>query len=108
MNTGITFDSITQGLKKSKNNEFCRPDNIGPRLLKSAGHALPLSLFSLNIRSDNTVSSTSKFAKVYTLFRGDDETDYRPLCVPGKLMETHIVSTITNHAEWHNVRTKHQ
>ena len=64
--------------------------------------------------SCNTVSSTWKFAKVSALFKKEDETDkqnYRPislLCVPGKLMETQVVSTITNHVEHHNLRNNHQ
>ena len=48
------------------------------------------------------------------MFKKDDETDkqnYRPislLCVPGKLLETQVVSTITNHVEHHDLRNKHQ
>ena len=105
-----------QGLVKLKNNKTCGPDNIAPRLLKSAGHALIPSLFSLYSMSAscNTVPSTWKFARVSALFKKEDETDkqnYRPislLCFPGKLMETQVVSTITNHVEHHNLRKKHQ
>ena len=104
-----------QGLVKLKNNKTCGPDNIAPRLLKSAGHALIPSLFSLYSMSAscNTVPSTWKFA-VSALFKKEDDTDkqnYRPislLCFPGKLMETQVVSTITNHVEHHNLRKKHQ
>ena len=115
-NIDLTYDSIMQGLMKLKNNKICGPDNIAPRLLKSAGHALIPSLFSLYSMSAscNTAPSTWKFARVSALFKKDDETDkqnYRPislLCVPGKLMETQVVSTITNHVEHHNLRNKHQ
>ena len=64
--------------------------------------------------SCNIVPSTWKFARVSALFKKNDETDkqnYRPislLCVPGKLMETQVVSTVTNHVEHHNLRNKHQ
>ena len=115
-NIDFTYDSIMQDLIKLKHNKTCGPDNIAPRLLKSAGHALIPSLFSLYSMgaSCNTVPSTWKFARVSALFKKDDETDkqnYRPislLCVPGKLMETQVVSTITNHVEHHNLRNKHQ
>ena len=88
-NIDLTYDSIMQGLMKLKNNKTCGPDNIAPRLLKSAGHALIPSLFSLYSMSAscNTVPSTWKFARVSALFKKDDETDkqnYRPislLCV---------------------------
>ena len=112
----LSCDSIMQGLMKLKNNNACEPDSITPRLLKSAGHAVIPSLFSLYSLSAsyNTVPSTWKFGRVSALFKKDDETDkqnYRPvslLCVPAKHLETQVVSTITNHVEHHNLRNKHQ
>ena len=102
-------------LMKLKNNKACGLDSITPRLFKSAGHAVIPSLFSLYSLSAsyNTGPSTWKFARVSALFKKDDETDkqkYRPisLCVPGKLLETQVVSTITNHVEHHDLRNKHQ
>ena len=55
-----------------------------------------------------------EICKSFCLVKKDDETDkqnFRPkslLCVPGKLMETQVVSTITNHVEHRNLRNKHQ
>ena len=53
-------------------------------------------------------------ANVLSLYKKDDETDksnYRPislLCVPGKLMETCVASTITTHLTEHDLSHNHQ
>ena len=62
------------------------------------------------MQSLSQLPSTWKFA----LFKKDNETDkqnYRPislLCVLGKLMETQVTFTITDHVEYHNLGNKHQ
>ena len=63
---------------------------------------------------NNSVPATWKSANVSCLHKKDDETDksnYRPislLCVPGKLMESCVVSTITSHIADHGLSNKHQ
>ena len=116
MNIDLTYDSIILSLQKLKSNKACGPDNIAPRLLKIAGHTLIPSLFSLYSMSalSSIVPSTWKLARSSAMYKKDDETDkqnYRPislLCVPGKLVETQVVITLTNHIEHHNFSINHQ
>ena len=87
-----------------------------PKLLKSAGRALIPSLLSLYNSSakSNSVPNQWKNANVLSLYKKDDETDkgnYRPislLCVPGKLLETCVSLTITNHLTDHQLSHRHQ
>ena len=85
-------------------------------MLKLAGDEILPSLITIyNISADaNLVPNTWKSANVVAKYKKDDETDknnYRPislLCVPGKLMESCVASTVTTHTEEHNLSHAHQ
>ena len=102
MHIALSTDVISRSLKNLKPDKASGPDNVLPKLLKFAGDALIPSLMSLYTISmtSNVVPKTWKSANVTPLFKKEDETDkqnYRPislLCVPGKLMETNVCSTI--------------
>ena len=112
----LSFKVIEQSLTNLKENKASGPDMVAPKLLKYAGKALIPSLFSLYSISANCnrVPDTWKLANVSALFKKGDETDkhnYRPislLCVPGKLMETSVASTISSHILNHNLSSSHQ
>ena len=116
MDINITYESVSQGLLNLKPDKACGPDKVSPKLLKSAGRALIPSLLSLYNSSakSNSVPNQWKNANVLSLYKKDDETEkgnYRPislLCVPGKLLETCVSSTITNHLTDHHLSHPHQ
>ena len=99
-----------------KENKACGPDNISPRLLKYARKELIPSLLFLYTKSAarNSVPASWKKTEVSALFKKDGETDkqnYRPiclLCVPGKLIEQAVATTITTHTSVHNPNHSHQ
>ena len=99
-----------------KSNKAYGPDNVSPKLLKYAGKDLIpplLSQFSMSAER-NSVPTSWKTANVSALFKKDDETDkqnYRPislLCVPGKLMEHAVATTIATHISEPNLGHPHQ
>ena len=116
MNIDLNDTKIALGLKNLKPNKSCGPDNVAPKLLKLAGDAIVPSLRCVYHASvcNNSVPAMWKSANVSCLHKKDDETDkstYRPislLCVPGKLMESCVVSTITSHIADHGLSNKHQ
>jgi hypothetical protein len=107
---------VLQGVLNLKPDKACGPDKVSPKLLKNAGRALIPSLLSLYTSSakSNSVPDQWKNANISSLYKKDDETEksnYRPislLCVPGKLMETCVSSTITTHLEDHELSHSHQ
>lgn len=92
------------------------PDNISPRLLKYARKELIPSLLFLYTKSAarNSVPASWKKTEVSALFKKDGETDkqnYRPiclLCVPGKLIEQAVATTITNRISKDSPSHSHQ
>ena len=116
MDINITSESVSQGLLNLKPDKACEPDKVSPKLLKSAGRALiPSLLFLYNSSAkSNRVPDQWKNADVLSLYKKDDETEkgnYGPislLCVPGKLLETCVSSTITNHLTDHQLSHPHQ
>ena len=116
MNISVSYAGVAESLNKMKTNKACGPDKVAPRLLKYAGKELIPSLLALYNLSAycNSVPSSWKTANVLALFKKDDETDkqnYRPislLCVPDKLMESVVASTITTHISDHNLSHPHQ
>ena len=115
-NIDLTYDGIAKGLSKLKVDKACRPDRVAPKLRKLASNALIPYLMSVysSSASCNLVPDTWKFANVSSLFKSGDETDklnYRPislLCIPGKLMETAVASTVTTHVTDHDLGNIHQ
>ncbi len=116
MDINLTYESVLQGVLNLKPDKACGPDKVSPKLLKNAGRALIPSLLSLYTSSakSNSVPDQWKNANILSLYKKDDETEksnYRPislLCVPGKLMETCVSSTITTHLEDHELSHSHQ
>lgn len=76
---------------------------VSPKLLKSAGSAMLPFLMTVYRVSATTsqVPDLWKMAKVSAIYKEEDDMDknnYRPislLCIPGKVMETTVASTIT-------------
>ena len=116
MDIDLTYENVSTALTKLKADKACGPDKVAPKLLKKAGHTVIPSLLSLftSSASRNSVPEQWKRANVSSLYKKDDETDksnYRPislLCVPGKLMETCVASTITTHLTEHDLSHNHQ
>ena len=92
------------------------PDEVTPKLLKLAGNALIPSLLTVFISSatSNKVPLMWKSANVSSVYKSKDETDklnYRPislLCVPGKIMESCVATTITSHVSKHDLGNYNQ
>ena len=116
MDIDLTYENVSTALTKLKADKACGPDKVAPKLLKKAGHTVIPSLLSLftSSASRNSVPEQWKRANVSSLYKKDDETDksnYRPislLCVPCKLMETCVASTITTHLTEHDLSHNHQ
>lgn len=116
MDINLTYESVLQGVLNLKPDKACGPDKVSPKLLKNAGWALIPSLLSLFASSaiNNSVPDQWKSGNVSSLYKKDDETEksnYRPislLCVPGKLVESCVSSTITTHLTDHKLSHTHQ
>ena len=116
MNISISHANVTEREKKMKENKARGPDNISLRLLKYARKELIPSLLFLYTKSAarNSVPASWKKTEVSALFKEDGETDkqnYRPiclLCVPGKLREQAVATTITTHTSVHNPNHSHR
>lgn len=112
----ITYETVGKCLKDLKPDMSCGPDKVHPRLLESAGPALIpfVMLLYLSSASSNLVPNLWKSANISPLFKKDDETDkqnYRPislLCVPEKIMETFVASTVKTHMIDHDLASSHQ
>ena len=116
MNIELTHDAIGEGLEKLKADKACGPDKVAPKLLKAAGDTIIPSLISINksSASRNLVPDKWEAANVSPLYKKDDEMDKhncRPislLCVPGKLMESSVASTLRTHVKGHNLISSQQ
>ena len=116
MVTAMSNEIIAQGLKNLKVDKACGPDKVSPKLLKYAGDGLIPSLLSLCTSSttSNLVPSTWKTANITPIFKKEDETDrhnYRPislLCVPGKILESAVGSTMLSHITEHGLSNNRQ
>ena len=107
----LTSDVVKKALLKLKLGKASGPDEVTPKLLKLAGNAIIPSLLTVFISSatSNKVPLMWKSANVSSVYKSKDETDklnYRPislLCVPGKIMESCVATTITSHVSKHDL-----
>ena len=105
MNIDLSFGSISKIVEKIKANKACGPDSVAPKLIKKSDDTIIPSLMPIYLNSIayNAVPQKWKFANVAALYKKEDEADkqnYRPislLCVPGKIMESCVVSSISTH-----------
>lgn len=116
MDINLSHESISRSIKKLRSNSACGPDKVSAKLLKMAGEAIVPSLFIV-FNSSITISKVPdmwKNAKITAIYKKEDETDktnYRPislLCLPGKILESSVASSMTSHIEEHGLNSKHQ
>ena len=116
MDINLSHKSILCSIKKLRSNSACGPDNVSAKLLKMAGEAIVPSLFTV-LNSSITTSKVPdmwKSAKITAIYKKEDETDktnYRPislLCLPGKILESSVASSMTSHIEENGLNSKHQ
>ena len=116
MDINLSHESISRSIKKLRSNSACGPNKVSAKLLKMAGEAIAPSLFIV-FNSSIMISKVPdmwKSAKVTAIYKKEDETDktnYRPislLCLPGKILESSVASSITSHIEEHGLNSKHQ
>ena len=108
MNITLSSEYLHESLERLKGNKACCPDNRASALVPSL-----MSVFEVS-REINIVPKTWKCANVSPIFKKDDVTDkqnYHPvslLCIPGKLMESNVASTITSHVADHGLAHSRQ
>lgn len=110
MHINLSPDVVEDALVKLKPDKASGPDDVAPKLFKQTRNAIVpslLSVFTASV-SCNTVPLMRKSANVSSLYKSKHETDklnYRYislLCVPGKIMESCVATTVTSHVRGHD------
>ena len=116
MNINLNEKKIFHSIQKLRPNTACGPDQVSANLLKLAGEAIVPSLLPI-FKSSVTMSIVPdmwKKARICAIHKKEDETEktnYRPislLCLPGKLLESSVFSTITIHVYEQGLNNQHQ
>ena len=112
-NITVTREGVLKLLQDLKENKACGPDNIPPRVLKTA--AEPISsclqlLFTASL-AKGTVPDDWKLANITPVFKKGERfkaSNYRPVSLTticSKLMEHVVVSQVMQHFDHHSILT---